>query len=138
MKLDIFLDLSVLFGQNNLWVGEGGIELPLSEMWFTDSFLYTGPVHISLSLPSPPSLNLAALMEPLLRGSKSWKCSDTLIRLVLTCSCILAIISSTSTNSGGRWEDWGEGPEKLGANNYVYGWESSSRNSMLLGVAIET
>ena len=40
---------------------------------------------------------------------------------MLTCSCILAISSSTSTNSGGRWEDWGEGPEKLGANKYMYG-----------------
>ena len=60
-------------------------------------------------------------MEPLLRGSKSWKCSDTLILLVITCSCILAISSSTSTNSGGRREDWGERPEKLGANKYMYG-----------------
>ena len=75
---------------------------------------------VNLMVDTSTCLNLAALMDPLLRGSKSWKCSDTLILLVITCSCILAISSSTSTNSGGRWEDRGEGPEKLGANNYMY------------------
>jgi len=54
-------------------------------------------------------LNLAALMDPLLRGSKSWKCSDTLILLVCTCSCILATNSLTSTSSGEWWGDRGGG-----------------------------
>ena len=48
-------------------------------------------------------------MEPLLRGSKSWKCSDTLILLVCTCSWILATNSPTSTSAGGWWGDRGEG-----------------------------
>ena len=70
MKLDIFLDVSLLFGQNNVWVGEGGIELPLSEMmWFTDSLLYTGPVHSSLSLPSPPQ-GLSSLGLPYLTDAQ--------------------------------------------------------------------
>ena len=73
-------------------------------------------------------LNLAALMDPLLRGSKSWKCSDTLILLVCTCSCILATNSPTSTSSGGWWGDWGEGsgePEGRD-NNQISSMSTSS------------
>ena len=53
-----------------MWVGEGGIELPLSEMWFTDSLLYTGPVHSSLSLPSPPPQGLSSLGLPYLTDTQ--------------------------------------------------------------------